>query len=61
MRKNSKQVPVLVQPSCNEKLYIVTDPIAGNIAGKVILAKRGDKIMLTVDAAKVFKDSILEL
>lgn len=61
MRKSSKQTPVLEQPACNEKLFIVTDPIAGNINGKVILAKRGDKIMLNADAAKVFKDSILEI
>lgn len=61
MRKSSKQTPVLEQPTRNEKLYIVTDPIAGNINGKVIKAVRGDKIHLTEDAAKIFKDSILEI
>jgi hypothetical protein len=60
MRKQSSPVIKLLDAQGN-KLYVVTDRIAGNIAGKVILANRGDKIYLSEDAAKVFKDRILEV
>lgn len=62
MRKQQSKTPVIelfdVQ---GNKLYVVTDRIAGNIYGKVISASRGDKLYLSIDVAKVFKDHILEI
>ena len=60
MRKQSVPVVPLLDAQGN-KLYVVTDRIAGNICGKVILADRGDKVYLSSDAAKIFKDRIIEV
>lgn len=60
MGKQSIPVIKLLDAQGN-KLFMVTDRIQGNINGKVILANRGDKVYLSVDAAKVFKDRILEV
>ena len=60
MRKQSSPVVKLLDAQGN-RLYVVTDRIQGNINGKVILANRGDKVYLSEDAAKVFKDRILEV
>jgi hypothetical protein len=60
MRKQS--VPsIATRDAQGNQLYVVTDRIAGNIGGKAILAQRGDKVYLSVDAAKIFKDRILEV
>lgn len=60
MRKQS--TPVLkLRDAQGNRLFMVTDRIAGNIGGKVILANRGDMAYLTADEAKVFKDRILEI
>ena len=60
MRKQSTPV-IQLRDAQGNRLFIVTDRIAGNINGKVILANRGDKVYLSEDAAKVFKDRILEV
>lgn len=60
MRKQSTPVVKLVDAQ-GKRLFIVTDRITGNINGRVIKADRGEKIYLTEDEAKVFKDRILEI
>lgn len=60
MRKQSSPV-VKLRDAQGNRLFVVTDRIQGNINGKVILANRGDKVYLSEDAAKVFKDRILEV
>lgn len=60
MRKQSSPVLKLRDAQGN-RLFMVTDRIAGNINGKAILANRGDMAYLTADEAKVFKDRILEI
>lgn len=57
MRTKAKAEPK--QPEL--KTYIVTDPIKGEVANKRIQAKRGDKLQLTQDEAKAFKNWILEI
>lgn len=48
-------------PVADKKLYVVTDPIQGFVQNRRIQAVRGDKLHLSDDEAKVFKDSILEI
>jgi hypothetical protein len=60
MRKQKSPV-IELRDAQGNRLFVVTDRISGNINGKVILANRGDKVYLSQDAAKVFKDSILEV
>lgn len=60
MRKQKSPV-IELRDAQGNRLFIVTDRITGNINGKVILAHRGDKVYLSSDAAKIFKDSILEV
>lgn len=60
MRKQTSPV-VRTRDAQGNRLFMVTDRIAGNINGKVILANRGDKVYLTEDAAKIFKNHILEI
>ncbi len=59
MRKT--KVPVLELIQDDKKLYVVTDKISGNINGKLISGIRGDMMYLSADAAKLFKDRILEV
>ena len=56
-----KSLSIKLTDSNGFKLYVVTDKISGNICGKVIVANRGDKVYLSADAAKVFKDRIIEV
>lgn len=59
MRKKAQTLPVQVES--DRKLYIVTDRIRGFVCNRHIEHVRGDKVYLTPDEAKVFKDSILEI
>lgn len=60
MRKTKTPTVSLVDEHSN-KLFVITDPIAGNISGKKIVGTRGDLMYLSEDAAKIFKDRILEV
>lgn len=59
MKKKSPTINLTDQ--LGNKLYVVTDRIYGNITGKIISANRGDKVYLSADAAKIFKDRIIEV
>ena len=64
MRKRNS--PVSTDPGrtalpADSKWFMVTDPIAGYVNNKTIKANRGDMIVLSTDAAKLFKDRILEI
>lgn len=50
-----------VQLPDGAKWFMVTDTISGYVNGKTIKAVRGDQLVLTPDAAKLFKDKILEI
>ena len=56
-----KSLSIKLTDSLGNRLYVVTDKISGNISGKIIVANRGDKVYLSADAAKVFKDRIIEV
>lgn len=60
MRK-TKTPSIALENDAGHKLYVVTDAISGNISGKKITGSRGDLMYLSADAAKVFKDRILEV
>lgn len=64
MRKRT--LPAATEPGraalpADSKWFMVTDPIEGYVNNKTIKAKRGDMIVLSKDAANLFKDRILEI
>ena len=65
MRKKSEQkaqaLPVVEVQEVQRRLFIVTDRIQGFVGKRHISHVRGDKVYLSDDEAKVFKDSILEI